>query len=273
MGGDRHRRRVRRRPRRRPGRGRRTATPATPRRTHRRRRRRRSPTTARDGTGAPPPTVPASTALDTCRGHGAGDVAPPTTDASDRSTAGAQYETIAAVLDTTEHVPALCLGQWIVGGGMPTTCVGPVLAGWSWDLVDGEQSTAYATWAEAYVAGTWDPATQVFTVSEARTPTAADRARFAASTPHARLLGAMPRARRWLAGPQPGMAGRADPHDPRLRRLVGGPDASGGDREVHGRPGSGRGGGAPVLRRRPVRRAGAAQQGRVDRDREPTDVE
>ena len=40
----------------------------------------------------------------------------------------------------------------------------------------GRAVDAYATWADAYVAGTWDPATQVFTVSEARTPTAADRA-------------------------------------------------------------------------------------------------
>jgi hypothetical protein len=108
--------------------------------------------------------------------------APPTT-APPLDPSAAQYETIAPVLDTTEHVPALCLGQWIIGGGMPTTCVGPVLDGWSWDLVDGEQSAGDATWAEAYVAGSWDPATQVFTVSEAHTPTAADRSRVAPQTP------------------------------------------------------------------------------------------
>jgi hypothetical protein len=96
-------------------------------------------------------------------------------------------DTIAAVLDTAEHVPALCLGQWIIGGEMPTTCVGPVLTNWSWDLVDGEQSAGDTTWAVAYVTGTWDPSTQLFTVSEARTPTGADKARFAADTPRSDL--------------------------------------------------------------------------------------
>ena len=37
------------------------------------------------------------------------------------------------------------------------------------------------TWAEAYVAGAWDPTTQVFTATEGRTPTAVEHERFANS--------------------------------------------------------------------------------------------
>jgi hypothetical protein len=57
------------------------------------------------------------------------------------------------------------------------------LAGWSWDTVGGGNPVGAGTWSEAYVAGTWDPVAQVFTVDDGRVPTAADHQRFADATP------------------------------------------------------------------------------------------
>ena len=211
-------------------------------------------------------TVPASTP-DTAAVTAPATSAPPTEPPIVRPPA--EYETIAPVLDTTEHVPALCLGRWIVGG-MPPTYIGPILAGWSWDLVEREQSTAYATWGEAYVAGTWDPATQVFTISEARAPTAADRARFAANTPHADFSVPCPEpAGGWPARNQewpeeqihmiPGHAGSwEDTHQVVTVKFTGDLEAAEtAVRQYYG----------DALCIVPAQ----AQQGRVGRDREPTD--
>jgi hypothetical protein len=51
-------------------------------------------------------------------------------------------------------------------------------------MVGGGNTVTSGTWAEAYVVGTWDADTQVFTVTEGRTPTAAEHASFAASATH-----------------------------------------------------------------------------------------
>ena len=96
----------------------------------------------------------------------------------------AEYEVIAPVLETAERGLQLCLGQWIAAS-TPPLCDGPALEGWSWDAVGGGNAVTSGTWAEAeaYVAGTWDATTQVFTVTDARPPTNADHARFAADIP------------------------------------------------------------------------------------------
>jgi hypothetical protein len=87
------------------------------------------------------------------------------------------YETVTTVLESPEHGPELCLGG--VAESFPPQCGGPAIEDWSWDTIDGAQSANGTTWAEAYVAGTWDPERQVFTVTEARPPNDADRERLA----------------------------------------------------------------------------------------------
>jgi hypothetical protein len=90
-----------------------------------------------------------------------------------------RYEVIAPVLETTARGTQLCLGQWMVSE-TPPLCDGPELEGWSWDFVGGGNPAGTGTWSEAYVAGTWDPTTQVFTADQSRAPTDADHDRFAA---------------------------------------------------------------------------------------------
>ncbi len=85
------------------------------------------------------------------------------------------YETVATVLESAEHGPELCLAG--VAESYPPQCSGLPLAGWSWDVLEGEQSANGTTWGEAYVAGTWDPAAHVFTVTSARIAEDADRER------------------------------------------------------------------------------------------------
>jgi hypothetical protein len=143
------------------------------------------------------PSAPVATGSETSVGDARTTAAPDTTAAPGTSAAPetsapvttapvvrppAEYETITPVLETSHRGVQLCLGEWTIGT-TPPTCVGPNVRGWSWDAVEGEQSASGATWTEAYVAGAWDPQTQVFTVSEARPPTDADRSRFHAETP------------------------------------------------------------------------------------------
>lgn len=94
--------------------------------------------------------------------------------------ANAAYEVIAPVLETAERGTQLCLGQWMVSA-TPPLCDGPELEGWSWDFVGGGNPVGTGTWSEAYVAGTWDAARQVFVASEGGLPTAAEHDRFARS--------------------------------------------------------------------------------------------
>jgi hypothetical protein len=122
-------------------------------------------------------TVPDTAAPDTT----APETAPPTT-APAPAQPPAEYEVIAPVLETAERGTQLCLGQWMIAA-TPPLCDGPELQGWSWDAVGGGNTVTSGTWAEAYVAGAWDPTSLVFTVTEARAPTAADHARFAADIP------------------------------------------------------------------------------------------
>jgi len=85
------------------------------------------------------------------------------------------YETVATVLESAEHGPELCVAG--VAESYPPQCSGLPLAGWSWDVLEGEQSANGTTWGEAYVAGTWDPAAHVFTMTSARIAEDADRER------------------------------------------------------------------------------------------------
>ena len=94
----------------------------------------------------------------------------------------AEYEVIAPVLETAERGLQLCLGQWIAAvdaSAVRRTGARGLVVGCGRRRERGDERT----WAEAYVAGTWDPTTQVFTVTEARPPTNADHDRFAADTP------------------------------------------------------------------------------------------
>jgi hypothetical protein len=108
--------------------------------------------------------------------------APPTT-APAVAQPPAEYDVIAPVLETAERGTQLCLGQWMIAA-TPPLCDGPELQGWSWDAVGGGNIVTSGTWAEAYVVGTWDTEAQVFTVTDARTPTAAEHESFAASATH-----------------------------------------------------------------------------------------
>ena len=127
----------------------------------------------------PPATATPNTATPTTATVPAVDSVAPTTQPVVQDPAVQRYEVIAPVLETTERGTQLCLGQWMVSA-TPPLCDGPELEGWSWDFVGGGNDAGTATWSEAYVAGTWDPTTQVFTADEGRVPTDADHDRFAA---------------------------------------------------------------------------------------------
>ncbi len=127
---------------------------------------------------APPPTVSAVAPVTTAPAEDGG---PDTTQNVVQDPTGQRYEVIAPVLETAERGTQLCLGQWMVSA-TPPLCDGPELAGWSWDAVGGGNPVGTGTWSEAYVAGTWDPIAQVFTVDDARPPSAADHQRFATAT-------------------------------------------------------------------------------------------
>jgi hypothetical protein len=127
-------------------------------------------TPAPEATTVPPATAPATSAPATA--------APPDADAA--------YEVIAPVLETAERGTQLCLGQWMISA-TPPVCDGPELQGWSWDFVGGGNPVTTGTWAEAYLAGTWDDGKQVFVVTDAHSPTAADHERFADASPKSDL--------------------------------------------------------------------------------------
>ena len=126
---------------------------------------------------APPTTAPAVAPATTAE---SAEVVPQTTQPVVQDPPLQRYEVIAPVLETAERGTQLCLGQWMVSA-TPPLCDGPELAGWSWDFVGGGNPVTTGTWAEAYVAGAWDPTTQVFTATEGRTPTAVEHERFANS--------------------------------------------------------------------------------------------
>jgi hypothetical protein len=50
--------------------------------------------------------------------------------------------------------PVLCAGA--IDTSYPVRCGGPVIEGWDWDAVDGEDAAAGVTWGEYRVVGTWD---------------------------------------------------------------------------------------------------------------------
>ncbi len=149
-----------------------------------------------DTSPATSPTIPATTPTtadltvpNTAGPDTATVTAPPTAPATAPATVAPpveqplpEYEVIAPVLETAERGTQLCLGQWMIAA-TPPLCDGPELQGWSWDAVGGGNTVTSGRWAEAYVAGVWDPATLVFTVAEARPPTDADHDRFGADTP------------------------------------------------------------------------------------------
>jgi len=126
---------------------------------------------------APPTTAPAVAPATTAP---AVETVPQTTEPVVQDPPLQRYEVIAPVLETAERGTQLCLGQWMVSA-TPPLCDGPELDGWSWDFVGGGNPVGTGTWAEAYVAGVWDPATLVFTATEGRAPTAVEHARFANS--------------------------------------------------------------------------------------------
>jgi hypothetical protein len=57
------------------------------------------------------------------------------------------------VLESPEHGPQLCSA---VADSLPPQCGGPDVVGWSWDEVEGEESSGGTTWGDYEVAGTWD---------------------------------------------------------------------------------------------------------------------
>jgi hypothetical protein len=128
------------------------------------------------------PTIPSTAPEPTADAVPATEQTSPSTTARPVVRPPADYEVIAPVLETAERGIQLCLGQWMAAS-TPPLCEGPALQGWSWDAVGGGNTVTSGTWAEAYVSGTWDPTTQVFTVTEARAPTGADHDRFGAYTP------------------------------------------------------------------------------------------
>jgi hypothetical protein len=70
------------------------------------------------------------------------------------------------VIETGGVGPELCLGS--VAESDPPQCRGIPLEGWSWDDVDGEETSAGTTWGYYHLVGGYDG--DAFTVAEARTP-------------------------------------------------------------------------------------------------------
>lgn len=71
------------------------------------------------------------------------------------SSAGTQeYETTATVLARSGGRPELCLGA--IATSYPPQCGGPIVIGWDWDAVDGEESANGVRWTEATVRGRYD---------------------------------------------------------------------------------------------------------------------
>jgi hypothetical protein len=130
------------------------------------------PATAPAGTPAKDPETTAPGPVATTVLPGAATSAP----SEPGSVADVSYEVVAPVLETAERGTQLCLGQWMIAA-TPPQCDGPELDGWSWDFVGGGNPAGTGTWAEAYLAGTWDAARRAFVVSSGRVPTAADRGR------------------------------------------------------------------------------------------------
>lgn len=103
-------------------------------------------------------------------GCGAGDPAAVSvgTDRSDESAptvpppdADRLYEASAIVLEADDG-PQLCLGG--VALSLPPQCGDVPIAGWDWEAVEGEESSAGTTWGEFHVVGLYDGET--FTVTE-----------------------------------------------------------------------------------------------------------
>ena len=127
------------------------------------------------GSDSPPATAPTST----------DDVVPTTPASSPQPTAPAtaapggsvtEFETIAMVLESSEHGPQLCFSAL---ESLPPQCgAGVALTSWTWDLIDVEQTQSGTTWVDSiYVAGTYDAGARTFAVTEVRLPTDADRQR------------------------------------------------------------------------------------------------
>ena len=74
-----------------------------------------------------------------------------------------RYEVVATVLESERHGPQICAGA--VADSLPPQCGGPDLAGFSWALLDFEESVRGTTWADdVRLVGTYDGA--VFHLTE-----------------------------------------------------------------------------------------------------------
>jgi hypothetical protein len=106
--------------------------------------------------------------------------APPTTAPGELLAGLTEYETMGTVIETGSTGPQLCFGTL---DSYPPQCGGGIgLAGWSWDLVDGEQRSGDTAWLdEVYLRGTFDAPAASLTVIEARTATDDDRSRLIAT--------------------------------------------------------------------------------------------
>jgi hypothetical protein len=86
----------------------------------------------------------------------------PATNAGDDE---ALYQSDTTVLEAHGTV-RLCLGG--VNDSLPPQCDGVPMVGWSWDDVEGEQTSRDVTWGEFHVVGTYDGST--FTLTHAGSP-------------------------------------------------------------------------------------------------------
>lgn len=100
------------------------------------------------------------------------------------------------VLDAPGKGPRLCLGT--VQLSLPPRCSGPAVTGWDWaPLVDKETWTG-TTWGQFIVAGTFDPATFTFAISDPPEPATPDMLDEAWEVPDTATACAKPR-RGWPA--------------------------------------------------------------------------
>lgn len=106
---------------------------------------------------------------------------PPTIESTTPSPVAARYETIRMVIEEVDG-PQLC---FVTLESLPPQCsTGIDLEGWSWDAIDVEIVDGDTTWVDRiYVSGTYDPASDTFTVDETRLPTPDDRERILMSAP------------------------------------------------------------------------------------------
>jgi hypothetical protein len=74
-----------------------------------------------------------------------------------------EYEATGTVLQKVTGRPELCLGA--IALSYPPQCGGPVVVGWDWDAIEGEESANGVRWVEAAVRGRYDAAGKAFTLT------------------------------------------------------------------------------------------------------------